>query len=31
VLDSETRRPPALYSFNLADLDQVAVQEALAA
>ena len=31
VLDSETRRPPALYSVDLADLDKVAVQEALAA
>ena len=31
VLDAEKRRPPALYSFNLADLDRVNVQAALAA
>jgi len=29
VLDSEARRPPALYSFNLADLDKVNVQAAM--
>lgn len=29
VLDTEARRPPSLYSFNLADLDKVSVQAAL--
>lgn len=31
LLDVETRRPPSLYVFNLADLDKIEVQAALAA
>jgi integrase len=31
VLDADKRRPPALYDFNLAALDKIHVQEAMAA